>query len=132
MNAFLCLLLLAGTYRAKLEPLRDMWSSEHGRQIFTATMSVNRFVDILRFLRFDNNSSREHRRASDKLAAIRDIWKRFVAQLPKLYVPGTDITVDEQLVPFRGKGPFRQYYSKQTSQIRNKSMVGIKVVPHVM
>src|SRR6218665_1905437 len=73
MNAFLCLLLLAGTYRAKLEPLRDMWCSEHGRPIFTATMSVNRFVDILRFLRFDNKVSREHRRASDKLAAISDI-----------------------------------------------------------
>jgi len=79
-------------------------------------MSVNRFVDILRFLRIDNKASREHRRASNKLVAIRNIWELFVAQLPKFYVPGTDITVDEQLVPFRGKCPFRQYIPSKPSK----------------
>src|SRR6218665_1858759 len=122
MNAFLSLLQLARTYRAKLEALRDMWSSEHGWPIFTATMSVNRFVDILRFLRFDNKASREHRRASDKLAALRNIWELFAAQLPKFYVPRTDITVDEQLVPFRGKCPFRQYIPSKPAKY------GIKVL----
>src|SRR6218665_107332 len=99
-----------------LEPTEPNWSlcvtcgpAKHGRPIFTATMSVNRFVDILRFIRFDNKASREHRRASDKLADIRDNWELFVAQLPKFYVPGTNITVDEQLVAFRGNCPFRQY-----------------------
>lgn len=33
----------------------------------------------------------------------------FVAQLPKMVTPGSDITVDEQFVPFRGKCPFRRY-----------------------
>ena len=42
MNAFIGFLLHARTYRAKLEPLCDMLASEHGRLIFTATMSVNR------------------------------------------------------------------------------------------
>lgn len=71
--------------------------------------SFNCFMDILHFLRFDKKASREQRRATDKLAPITDIWELFVAQLPKFYIPGTDITVDEQLLPFRGKCPFRQY-----------------------
>ena len=33
----------------------------------------------------------------------------FQAQLPKFYIPGTDLCVDEQLVPFRGRVGFRQY-----------------------
>ena len=47
--------------------------------------------------------------AADKLAAVRDMWQAFVSQLPKVIMPGSDITVGEQLVPFRGKYPFRKY-----------------------
>jgi len=43
------------------------------------------------------------------LAAIPDVWQMFVAMMPKMVTPGSDITVDEQLVPFRGKCPFHQY-----------------------
>ena len=110
-----------------LEPTEPNWSlcvtcgpAKHGRPIFTATMSVNRFVDILRFLSFDNKAFREHRQASDKPAAIRDIWELFVAQLPKFYVPGTDITVNEQLVPFREKCPFRQYIPSKPAKYEKK------------
>jgi hypothetical protein len=109
LKAFIGLLILAGVSRAKLEPLCDLWSVERGRPIFAAVMRINRFKAILQYLRFDNKNTREIRRATDKLAAIRDVWQIFVAQLPKMITPGSDITVDEQLVPFRGKCPFRQY-----------------------
>jgi hypothetical protein len=33
----------------------------------------------------------------------------FVNQLPKYYIPGTDVCIDEQLVAYRGRAPFRQY-----------------------
>jgi len=45
---------------------------------------------------------------TDKLAAVRDVWQVFVAQLPQVIMPGSDITVGEQLVPFRGKCPYRK------------------------
>jgi len=31
------------------------------------------------------------------LAAIRDVWQMFVAMLPKMVTPGSDITVDERI-----------------------------------
>ena len=43
----------------------------------------------------------------DKLAAFRDFWTLFQAQFQKYYIPGTDLCVDEQLVAFRGRCPFR-------------------------
>lgn len=54
-------------------------------------------------LRFDNRESRPARRVTDKLAAIREVWDKWVERLPYLYNPGPEVTVDEQLVPFKGK-----------------------------
>ena len=40
----------------------------------------------------------------------------FQAQLPKFYIPRTDLSVDEQLVPFRGRVGFRQYIPSKPAQ----------------
>ena len=109
LKAFIGLLLVAGLHRAHMEPIRELWSPESGRPIFAATMPLNRFKSLLRFLRFDNKNTRAVRRATDKLAAFRDIWELFQDRLKLCYIPGPDMTVDEQLVPFRGRCPFRQY-----------------------
>ncbi|XP_070964753.1 piggyBac transposable element-derived protein 4-like [Oncorhynchus clarkii lewisi] len=60
-------------------------------------------------LRFDNHESRPARSVKDKLAAIREGWEKWVERLPYLYNPGPEVTVNEQLVPFKGRCPFRQY-----------------------
>ena len=83
--------------------------SGEGRPVFTGTMSRNRFTEIQKYLHFDNRATRAHRQATDKLAAFRDFWMLFQAQLPKYYIPGTDLCVDEQLVAFRGRCSFKQY-----------------------
>jgi len=95
IQAVIGLVMLAGLHRGRLEPLEALWSARNGRPIFTAVMSLKRFKSL--------------RRATDKLAAFRDIWEMFLAQLPKLFIPGTDITVDEQLVSFRGRCSFCQF-----------------------
>ena len=109
MIAFIGLNLLAGLHKSNHEPISTLWSEKEGRPVYIATMSRNRFTDILRYLRFDNRATREERRATDKLATFRDFWTLFQAQLRKFYIPGTDLCVDEQLVAFRGRCPFRQY-----------------------
>ncbi|KAM4036366.1 LOW QUALITY PROTEIN: piggyBac transposable element-derived protein 4-like [Anomaloglossus baeobatrachus] len=108
LNAFIGLLLLAGVYRSYCQSTSTLWDSETGRHIFRATMSVKRFHQISRVLRFDNKSNRIERRATDKLAPIRDLWNKWVENLPIFYNPGDNVTVDEQLVSFRGRCPFRQ------------------------
>ena len=39
----------------------------------------------------------------------REVFESWVSYLQDSYTPGTCMTVDEQLVPFRGHCPFRQY-----------------------
>lgn len=60
----------------------------------------NSFTLYTRLLQFDDRESRPARRVTDKLAAIREVWDKWMERLPYLYNPGPDTTVDEQLVPF--------------------------------
>jgi len=41
------------------------------------------------------------------------VWDKWLQRLPLLYNPGPNVTVDEQLMPFRGRCPFRQYISSK-------------------
>ncbi|CAM4802175.1 unnamed protein product [Rotaria magnacalcarata] len=107
--AFIGILILAGVHRSKNEDLDELWSMINGGPIFRATMSKNRFKSLLRFCRFDNVSTRDQRLKEDKLAPIRDSWVMFLAQLQICYMPDGSLTVDEQLIPTRGRCNFRQY-----------------------
>ena len=116
IRAFIGLCILAGVYKCNHESTHRLWSEDEGRPVFKATMSRNRFTDILKFMRFDDKTSRPQRQQTDKLAAFADIWAMFVNQLPKYYIPGTDLCIDEQLVAFRGRALFRQYISSKPAK----------------
>lgn len=72
-------------------------------------MSQNRFHFLLRCLRFDDVRDRPQRKEIDRLAAVRDLFELVVHQFQNSYTPSEYCTVDEQLVGFRGRCPFRMY-----------------------
>ncbi len=109
MRALIGLFILAGVFHGNLEYCRELWSTENGRPIFAATMSENRFEDLVHYMRFDDKTTRSERKKDDKLAAIREIWDMLIANLQKPYVPSAYLTVDEQLYSFRGRCPFLVY-----------------------
>ncbi|KAL6456582.1 hypothetical protein MHYP_G00351260 [Metynnis hypsauchen] len=113
------LLILAGVYRSQGEAAASLWDGESGRPIFRATMPLKLFHTYSRLLRFDDCESRPARRMTDKLAAVREVWDKWVERLPYLYNPGSDVTVDEQLVPFR-------VYAQQASKIWDQVMGGLR------
>lgn len=45
----------------------------------------------------------------DKLAASREIFESFLENFKKVYIVSEYCTLDEQLVPFRGRPSFRIY-----------------------
>uniref|UniRef100_A0A3Q3KRH5 PiggyBac transposable element-derived protein domain-containing protein n=1 Tax=Monopterus albus TaxID=43700 RepID=A0A3Q3KRH5_MONAL len=109
LYAYLGLLYLGGVFRSKGESMHSLWDVETGREIFGATMPLDTFQAISRVIRFDNRDDKPARRQKDKLAAIRTVWDEWVYRLPLFYNPGPNVTIDEQLIPFRGCCPFRQY-----------------------
>jgi hypothetical protein len=106
---FIGLLLLAGVYHAKNESIHELWSQEHGRPVFNRTMSRNRFCLLRRCLRFDDKATREQRRQQDKFSPLRNIMNLFSTKCRANYNPSPFITVDEQLVTFRGRCPFKMF-----------------------
>ena len=67
-----------------------------------------RFIALTRFMRFDNKKTGTARRAADKLAPIRNLFSEINTLLLRYYTPSEYLIVGEQLVPFRGRCPFRQ------------------------
>ena len=111
LNAFIEILILFGATRGRKESIKCVWSDDGAfcRPIFKATMGRDASQNILRFIRTDNHGTGQKRRASDKLTPIREVWKIFTKNGQKCLVPESQMCVDEQLVGFRGRCPFRVY-----------------------
>ena len=53
--------------------------------------------------------TREERRFLDKFSSFREVRNFFESKCRENYKPSAEVCVDEQLIPFRGCYPFRQY-----------------------
>lgn len=113
LHAFFGLLITAGHMKSCNENYRTFWHPFYGSTFFKATKSVSRFEQLLRFIRFDDKSTRSERRKTDKLCPIRDIWERVTANFKKYYSPFQNLTVDEQLMPCRSRCSFIQFMPKK-------------------
>ena len=87
IRAVFGVLLIVGALRCRKETISEMWTTDETirHAVFTAAMAWNRFAHILQFIRFDDKSTRVQRKANDKLAAIREVWDRFVENCKKLF-----------------------------------------------
>ncbi|KAJ8967818.1 hypothetical protein NQ314_002617 [Rhamnusium bicolor] len=110
LDAAIGLCLLAGVIHSRNQDLRELWDEEVGIARFKATVSINTFEVILQCIRFDDEATREERRATDKLALISQYFNLFVDNCKKNYIPDVNITVDEQLYPWRGRAKHVKTY----------------------
>ena len=83
----------------------EVWRSGFVRSLF----GYNRLVTLLACLHFDHKNMQSARKETDPLAPIREVWDRFERSLKRQYTPGSFLTIDEQLVPFRRRCKFRMY-----------------------
>ena len=107
--AYFGLVLPAGSEKQWDVSTHELFGNDFSKLMYKATMSVERFEDIRRFLRFDDKRTREFRLQTDHMAAFRYIWELFISNCKKWYSPHECVTIDEKLVAFKGRCRFIQH-----------------------
>ncbi|CAE1153072.1 unnamed protein product [Acanthosepion pharaonis] len=83
-------------------------------------MSEGCFTFLLNCLCFDDFNTREQRRGTDRFAPIRKVWDTFLLACGTRYIPHEFLTVDEQLLAFRGRCPFCMYIPNKPAKYGTK------------
>ena len=109
IKAYLGILFARAALRLNLMSMEEIWNHESANDIFSATMSVNRFQFIGRFITFDDKPTRNQRWKYDKYACMRELFEDFNVQCARLRYPTSFLAIDETLYPYRGRIGFKQY-----------------------
>lgn len=84
-------------------------------------MSLQKFRFLIRCIRFDDLDTRIQRKVTDKFAPFREVFDLFINNCKQNYSIGEFGTIDETLVAFRGRCPFKMYIPSKPAKY------GIKV-----
>lgn len=124
LKAFLGLLYFTAIFKSNNEDLESLFSTDGtGRDIFRATMSLKRMLNLLNCLRFDNADDRVLRKLNDKAAAVSFLFSSLVSNSQECYSPGELLCIDEMLVGFRGRCQFRMYMGNKPNKYGLKVMI---------
>ena len=110
MKQFVALSLLMGIV-VKPE-ISDYWSTNPllKGSIFNSVMSRNRFQSILQFLHFADNSQFDPNDPDrDRLYKVRPVVDYLVNKFKTVYIPEDHISIDEELLLWKGNLSFKQY-----------------------
>ena len=121
VRAILGLLYYAGVHKISKSKTINWWGI-HSMPLFKATMHRNRFTFILNCLRFDDKSTRNERKATDRFTHIREIWDLFIENCMNNYEAGSNVIIDEKLLSFRGRCIFKMYIPSEPDKY------GLKIV----
>ena len=90
--------IFSGVLRTRKEPEAKLWTTkaDYARPTFRATMARDQFFQILRVIRFDDKTTINQWRSTDKLAPIRNLFEKFNQHISNDIHTKEHITIDEQ------------------------------------
>ena len=111
LKALFGLLYLAGLQKSGKRKAEELFDSKWSGEMYRCTMSLKRFQFLLICIRFDDRDTRVQRRNGEqgRMAPIYDFFTNVNENCKTFYSPSGEVTVDEQLYPFRGRCAFRVY-----------------------
>ena len=106
IRAYIGVLYFAGLWKSSQVNDIRLWNKINGITVYRCVFSRHRFTFLSACLHFDNKDTRDD---TDRFAPIREVWNIFIANFQRYYTASNKCTVDEQLLDFRGRCPFRTY-----------------------
>jgi hypothetical protein len=93
----------------QMPKLKYYWSSSqlYGSQIIRNTMSRERFELLLKFWHFSNNNNENSNQ--DRLFKLKPLLDLLKERFSSVYIPDSIISIDESMIPWRGRLSFKQY-----------------------
>ena len=107
--------------------IKSMIDSVWGCPLFNSTMLRNKFLEIMRYLRFDLKSERRTNLKQYKFCLASSIWISFVENCQKAYISNVSITVDKQLLPCKARCKFIQYMANEPDKFGLKFWMAVDV-----
>ncbi|XP_022825805.1 uncharacterized protein LOC111355922 isoform X1 [Spodoptera litura] len=107
IRAFIGILVLTAAMKDNHLSVNELFDPTFSGTRYISVMSKQRFEFLISCLRMDDKSLRPALRPNDPFIPIRNVWDLFIKQCRMNYVPGSEVTIDEQLLGFRGKCPFK-------------------------
>ena len=98
------------------DTLHDYWLRlrQLHNPFYGETITRDRFLQILHFLHFADNSQRPDKGEEyDRLGKLRTVFDKLKEAYAKFYNPSEHLAVDEVIVKFKGRVIFRQYIPKK-------------------
>jgi hypothetical protein len=117
MKQFIALTLLMGII--KKPEISNYWSTHPllKSSIFNTVMPRNRYQSILQFLHFaDNSLYNANDPNRDKLYKVRPVIDYLVNKFKSVYMPEQNISINEELLLWKGKLAFKQYIPLKRSR----------------
>jgi hypothetical protein len=124
MKKFMGLIVLMGKVRK--ESVRDYWSTDPTifTPIFPQTRSRNHFESIWQAWNFRDNS--QQTKDSGRLFKIFPVYEYFVQKFRSVYSPKQELSLDEAMIPWRGRLTFRTYNPGEKNEIRITGENGVR------
>lgn len=102
--AIVCKFFIAGLHSVVGNEIREFWDESTGMPRFRATITVNRFLYILGYMKFHNAKTKKKENVDSSLAPVAELLETFSYCCKKNYLPSTEIAIGEHLYPWRGRG----------------------------
>ncbi|KAI0243174.1 PiggyBac transposable element-derived protein 4, partial [Lamellibrachia satsuma] len=122
MRAFVGLTIVTGIVR--MPTLAMYWASSNTMcqlPSFSATMPRDRFLQIMRYLHVNDEAAGNP--DDDKLYKVRDFINLINNNFGAKYTMGCQISIDESLIPFKGRLSFRQFIPSKRARFGIKCWV---------
>jgi hypothetical protein len=110
IERYIGILLLMAIYN--LPQYRMYWSSCSRVPAIAEAMTVNRFDILKRYLHFNDNSKLANGSPPDKLFKVRPLVDAVRSACHKIS-PEENMSIDEQVIPTKGRSPMRTYNPKK-------------------
>ena len=90
-------------------------------------MLRHRFLEIMKYLRFDMKSERRRNLEKDKFCLAPSLWNPLIENCQKAFRSNENITVDEQLLPCQARCKFILYMANKPDKFGIKFWMAVAV-----